>query len=568
MPYLHLTGNSGCFATTPDHASFPTGTGAIIDCQIEVEPANWLVDTGPAFMSHGSYSSSLRAWVVGMFSSTAGSLRCQISANAVNSESDISVPTGFAGKKFVRYLINTTAGTLHYYHKNNIGDAWTLLDTDTLTTLGIFNSSEPLSIGGSSSGLFLLTGKVYRAWLYSGDSASGGTLVASPDFSAQTPGETSFVDSTGKTWTLHGDASIVTDTGFIMSSPKSYQVHQRDADNQAIVTIAGTYTGTPTTIEYRLNGGSWATLVDSPSGGSFSQTVTLTGIAKYDIDVRFSNDTGTTASITNVGVGDVIVQAGQSNMSGRGTNNQTYAKTPTGVFAALFQNSNSWAELSDPYDSINAQVDAVSLDNTTPAGSVVPLIARYCIHNQRVPVAFVPCAMGSTSITEWLPGADHLDRSTLYGSMNYRIGLTGGAKFAMWWQGETDATAGMSQATYNGHLDTIANALMADRGIKLMPCVMQTISNGATTEQQNAIRNATVEAWTDNANVLVGPDLSDLTSDDTAHLQTDEKLAIAAERWWVAIEAAFYQTSVGTNTDLWFKLTQIAVDNGLELKRP
>jgi len=39
-----------------------------------------------------------------------------------------------------------------------------------------------------------------------------GTAVADPDFTAQTHGATSFNDSTGKTWTIHGDAKLVGST--------------------------------------------------------------------------------------------------------------------------------------------------------------------------------------------------------------------------------------------------------------------------------------------------------------------------------------------------------------------
>lgn len=240
---------------------------------------------------------------------------------------------------------------------------------------------------------------------------------------------------------------------------------------------------------------------------------------------------------------DVFVIAGQSNASGRGTNNQTY--TGSGSVGALnYNNAYHLTNLIDPVDANTGQVDSVSSD-TTPvaAGSIWPLLATHHISNTgRTPI-FVPCAKGATSITAWLPGADHQDRTTLYGSMVYRAlqaANYGTLRAVLWWQGETDAVAAMSQATYNGHLDTIANAVMADLGVPLMPCKFQRCS-GITDANEDAINAAIAEAWGDNANVATGPDLTGITTDsgDGLHLNADAKLSSAAALWWTALETEF-----------------------------
>lgn len=243
--------------------------------------------------------------------------------------------------------------------------------------------------------------------------------------------------------------------------------------------------------------------------------------------------------ITNIPT-DTFIIAGQSNGSGRGTNSQVWS--PGLGFPALnFANDYTLKALADPYDSPSGQIDTVSSD-TSPAaaGSVWPLVANSFLANVRKRVLFVPCAKGGVSITSWLPGANHQNRATLYGSMVYRALRAGGnLKCVMWWQGETDAINGMTQATYNGYLDTIANAVQADLGIPLMACKLQN-SSGIADANEAAINAAIAEAWADNANVLQGPDLSDLGSDDAYHLQSDAKLLTAAGRWWTAIAAAFY----------------------------
>ena len=62
----------------------------------------------------------------------------------------------------------------------------------------------------------------------------------------------------------------------------------------------------------------------------------------------------------------------------------------------------------------------VSLD-VAPGGSYWPLLATRIVAVTGRPTIFVPCALSATSMAQWQPGADHQDRTTLYGSMVYRI---------------------------------------------------------------------------------------------------------------------------------------------------
>lgn len=319
-------------------------------------------------------------------------------------------------------------------------------------------------------------------------------------------------------------------------SPAPNQIFQRNSSNQADIVISGIYKGTPTSIEARWAGGSWSTIVASPSGGAFIGTLAAQTAGQGTLEVRFSNATTVAGQAAAVGIGEIFMAVGQSNNSGRGVNNQVWSHAT--LSPGMFANSNEWKTLADPYDSNAAQVDVTSTDPAA-AGSIYPLLATELMAALSVPVAVVPCAKGGTAITEWLPGANHLDRTTLYGSANYRTTLVGNARCYLWWQGESDATNGMTQATYNGHLDTIANAFFTDRGLKLMACQFQNCSS-ISDAAELAINSAIAEAWGDNANVLEGPVLTDLASDDSVHLTSDAKLLIAAQRWSAAILAEFF----------------------------
>jgi hypothetical protein len=305
------------------------------------------------------------------------------------------------------------------------------------------------------------------------------------------------------------------------STPSPFQVIQRNSSGEADIAIAGTYQGTPSAIEARYNGGSWEVIDASPAGGTFSGTLEDQPEGQGLLEFRYSGDISIMGSVANVGIGDVYICAGQSNMSGRGTSNQSYSHAT--LKACLFGNDYQWKQLVDPYDSASGQIDTVSSDTAT--GSFIPLLATLLMDSESVPVAFIPAAKGGTAITAHLPGADHQDRSTLYGSMVYRALQAGGVKAVLWWQGESDVISGVSQATYNGHMDTIANAVDADLGVKLIPAKLQNI-----TQDETAVNAAIGEAWSDNANVLTGPDLFTVVNDGL-HVISSAALQDAAERW-------------------------------------
>ena len=279
--------------------------------------------------------------------------------------------------------------------------------------------------------------------------------------------------------------------------------------------------------------GVWTDLVTTDL--TFSGTIENQSPGQKTLWVRMKNDIDRCDFAHYVGVGDNFVVAGQSNASGRAINNQTYSNAT--LKATMFANDFVWKELADPTDSNIGQIDAVSSE-TGAAGSIWPIIADSIMANYNIPVGIIPCAMGGTSLWQWLPGVDHTDRATLYGSMKYRAANVG-VKAVLWWQGESDAYYCITQAAYNTDFDVIVNAINTDLSVKLMPVLLQNSSGQADTCEAK-IRAAISEAWGDNANVLVGPDFSDLTSDDDAHLITNAKIDSAANRFWRKIRDNIY----------------------------
>lgn len=341
-----------------------------------------------------------------------------------------------------------------------------------------------------------------------------------------------------------------------ITAPAQYRVFQRSGST-ADIPISGTYSGTPTSIEARFNGGAWTVIDAAPSGGTFSGTLSAQSQGQGAVEVRFSNDTGITDSRADIGIGDIFVIAGQSNASGRGTNNQAYSHAT--LKATLFRNSDAWANLTDPSDSNAGQIDSVSSD-ADAAGSPWPLLATQFMADQAVPCAFVPCAKGSTAISQWARnGADPDDPATLYGSMLRRITAVGGAiKAVLWHQGESDVNSQQSRAAHNAALDQLAADLGTDVGAGTKLVVAQIgykttggLSGDTLRNALDAVRAAQRDGWLDNAGILAGPATYDIGPlADGVHFQANAELQALADRWWLALDQHFYGGSAGRGPQL------------------
>lgn len=331
-------------------------------------------------------------------------------------------------------------------------------------------------------------------------------------------------------------------TGVItITTPVSYQVFQRGAGGQGTISVTGTYTGSPGAMEASFNGGSWARLSDPPTGGTFSGTIANQTAGQGTLSVRWIGNPSSAVDRTIVGIGDIFIVGGQSNACGMSDSFNTYSHAT--LKAALFGNDYTWKELTEdsahPFDDEVSQVDAVSSDAGT-GGSIYPLLATSYMASQGIPCAFVPCPkVGSQITTDWAIGANHQDRTTLYGSMVYRTLQIGGARCVIWWQGESDAVAGTSQAAYNAALDTLADTFYSDTGVKIMACTLEAMNDAPWNfpTQRTAINSAITTAWGDNANVLTGADLSAFDFNGIHYGSADA--AGVASAWWTAIRTAF-----------------------------
>lgn len=159
------------------------------------------------------------------------------SATTGSTTSAYPVPVS-SGRLAVRVTCDVNDGAAGhvttFYTAPTIAGPWTVLagGGTVAGVLSVFAGTGALFVGDNpNSGLAssVIRGKVYAAQVYNG---IGGTLVANPDFTAQTHGAASFVDSTGKTWTLNGTVSLVKRdyrfTGEIPAWPLGWDISGRD----------------------------------------------------------------------------------------------------------------------------------------------------------------------------------------------------------------------------------------------------------------------------------------------------------------------------------------------------
>lgn len=179
----------------------------------------------------------------------------------------------------------------------------------------------------------------------------------------------------------------------------------------------------------------------------------------YRMDVRVSRGEKVLAetSVAHVGVGEIFVVAGQSNSANHGEEKQT---TKSGRVAAF--DGRGWRPANDPQPGASGG-----------GGSFLPPLGDALAERFSVPVGFVACGIGATSVREWLPkGATFANPPTIEGRVSRLADGTWQSKgdaFAMftgrmkplgphgfravlWHQGESDANQRDPARTLPGKL--------------------------------------------------------------------------------------------------------------------
>jgi hypothetical protein len=172
-------------------------------------------------------------------------------------------------------------------------------------------------------------------------------------------------------------------------------------------------------------------LANVPAGGN------------YDVEVRLVRDADGAilgeATLEELGVGDVFLAGGQSNMSGY--SGILIGAEPPLDEVHLFGNDSLWRRAVEPMDDGTDQVDLVSFES--PLHTILLRFGNEIAQAAGVPVAIIPGPLGGTNLhSQWQRDpADPANRGTLYGSLLHRSLAQNDPvppRGFLWYQGESD----------------------------------------------------------------------------------------------------------------------------------
>lgn len=217
---LRLTGVSPGRASTPDTAALDIIGD--IDIRVHVAMDDWSPAAAQVLFSKSVGTGNQESWWMSILAG--GTLRLTWTADGATdlAASSTAAPTVVDGEAlWVRVTLdvdNGAAGRTTTFYTSRDGETWTQLGSAVVTAgvTSIFSGTAPLDVGSRNTGTSTpMTGRVFAAQVRNG---IAGTIVANPDFGAQPAAATSFVDSTGLTWTITAPA-VLEGTTILVGTP-------------------------------------------------------------------------------------------------------------------------------------------------------------------------------------------------------------------------------------------------------------------------------------------------------------------------------------------------------------
>lgn len=252
-----------------------------------------------------------------------------------------------------------------------------------------------------------------------------------------------------------------------LTLPPARKVYQRNASNYALVPISGHCDNLQAPlVEARctvMDGGSgqsgtWTALTaenGSPlvvaGTGDFAGALTVVAGGWYLIEARVRDGAAivSQSSVSNIGVGEVFITAGQSNAANSGEWATQAAEDRVSTWTA----GDSWRHGDDP------QPQA-----TATRGSPWPSLGDALVRRLNVPVAFLCVAQGGSTIESWQSSSFALPNR--YSHLEAALAETGpgGVRAVLWHQGEADVKSKTSGLLYGIELNSLILASRASAG--------------------------------------------------------------------------------------------------------
>lgn len=231
--YLTLNGSTTSYASTPDAAALDITSD--IDLRTEIELADWSSTLSQTLISKWDAPGGQRSYMLRVFNNQ---LVIGWSTDGVTELfAAVVAPAGMPRRVALRATLDVDNGaggyTATFYWSSSITGPWTQFGTVTgVGVTSIFGGTAHLQTGTydatSATIRYPAAGTGLR---YEVRSGVGGTVVANPDFTIQTPGATSFTDGAGRVWTVPAAAlsnRLVRFQGEVSSWPSRWDVSGGD----------------------------------------------------------------------------------------------------------------------------------------------------------------------------------------------------------------------------------------------------------------------------------------------------------------------------------------------------
>ena len=385
-------------------------------------------------------------------------------------------------------------GYMAYY--STTGGVWKILRLENVTTFTQVgsNATHALSVASHTIRLTVTgTGASVAIEL----TVDGSTVISTTDTTGSrittfgSPGvyfDTTTSDSAG----THID-SLIADSPAVsgtinIANPVGGKIHQRSGTTGTI-SVSGTYTGTPTTIEARLvldgtntpvSGFDWAVKDAAPSGSAYSFSFSSAPQGGwYNVQVRHSNDTAVNSTSGKVGVGALFVVDGQSN-AWLWFSPTAYAGdsslTPNSLLRIAGIQPTSW------------DVPATATMNAAIA------CGNALVSALSIPVGLIDGTWNGSGLTissnggQWISGGA---AGNAYTASAAAISAeTSSIEGCVWIQGEADAGSSVTQSDYYTALGQMIALRRTDVGNASLPYVVATLARDTSgtstdTKRQN-----------------------------------------------------------------------------------
>jgi hypothetical protein len=316
-----------------------------------------------------------------------------------------------------------------------------------------------------------------------------------------------------------------------LTAPLDYQVIQRSAKAEGTIHIVGELTeaeAKAARVEARIaadgKSGEWRRLAATFTGANFQAAMEAPAGGWYRLEVRALNGRMVLAEATveHVGVGEVFVVAGQSNAANHGQEKQTTKSGRVVTFDGW-----RWQLANDPQPGASGD-----------GGSFLPPFGDAIAERFNVPVGFIACGIGATSVREWLPkGTSFPNPPTLesrvaklpngaweskgeaFAMFTRRMQQLGpqGFRAVLWHQGESDAnqsdpTRTLPGRLYREYLELVIRQSRREIGWDAPWFVAQVSYHVPGDEASPEIRAAQASLWRDGL-AQAGPDSDALKGD-------------------------------------------------------